>query len=58
MLNEILGAVVQRDRERQIEAAIRRRRLIDSGGSVKAQRPVETTESEPRRGNRRLPAAL
>jgi hypothetical protein len=58
MLYEILGDTVLADRERDIQAALKRRRLLESGGPVKAQPPAEAAATEPRRRGRRLPAAL
>jgi hypothetical protein len=58
MLYELLGDTLTVDRERDIQAAIKRRRLLDSGGPVKARPPVAAASEPARRRGGRLPAAL
>ncbi len=58
MLYEILDGTVVADREREVQAAVKRRRLLDSGGPAKVQAPAATSTGEPRRRGDRLPAAL
>lgn len=58
MLYELLGDTVLVDRERDIQVAIKRRRLLDSGGPAKAQAAAEPGPTRPRRRGGRVPAAL
>ena len=59
MLNQILGGTMVADREREVQVAVRRRQLIDSGGPAKAAAPQSgRAEKGPRRHDGRLPAAL
>lgn len=57
MLYELLGDSLQVDRERDIQAAIKRRRLLDSGGPAKDGAPAAKA-AVPTRRRGRLPAAL
>jgi hypothetical protein len=58
MLNQILGGTMVADREREIQVAVRRRQLIDSGGPAKAAPPTQRANRGPRRLDGRSPAAL
>jgi hypothetical protein len=59
MLNQILGGTMVADREREIQVAVRRRQLIDSGGPGKAAPPTpQRANRGPRRLDGRSPAAL